>query len=204
MPVNYAKRIRETSPGSILQSKSVVGIYFGRESCPHCGPFLRSLVALLRRRREATIVFVSRGASEADTMRYFYKMPRWTAMPHVAVAGTLGKALVARFGVTTIPTLVLLHSNGQVICTDARNHLAGDPDGLEGLASPSRRSAQKPSGQFCNGHLKKSKAGRGPSAEPTSNPSAPKCRIGSFKRPAPTPAAPTQWWSAPKFHKRQA
>ena len=47
MPINYAKRIRETSPGSILQGKSVVGIYFGRESCPHCGPFLHSLVALL-------------------------------------------------------------------------------------------------------------------------------------------------------------
>jgi len=101
MPINYAERIRETSPGSILQGKSVVGIYFGRESCPHCGPFLHSLVALLRCRSEATIVFVSRGTSEADTMGYFYKMPRWTAMPHGATAGTLGKALVARFGVTT-------------------------------------------------------------------------------------------------------
>ena len=101
MPVNYAKQIRETSPGSILQRKSVVGFYFGRESCPHCGPFLHSLVALLRCRSEATIVFVSRGTSEADTMGYFYKMPRWTAMPHGAAAGTLGKAMVARFGVTT-------------------------------------------------------------------------------------------------------
>jgi hypothetical protein len=64
-------------------------------------------------------------------MGYFYKMPRWTAMPHGAAAGTLGKAMVARFGVTTIPALVLLNSNGQVICTDARNRLAGDPDGLE-------------------------------------------------------------------------
>ena len=99
--INYAKQIRETSPGSILQRKSVVGIYFGWESCPHCGPFLRSLVALLRRCSEATIVFVSSGALEADTMGYFYMMPRWTAMPHGAAAGTLGKALVARFGVTT-------------------------------------------------------------------------------------------------------
>jgi hypothetical protein len=107
------------------------GIYFGRESCLHCGPFLHSLVALLRRRSEATIVFVSRGASEANTMRYFYKMPRWTAMPHATAAGTLGKTLVARFGVTTIPTLVLLDSNGQVICTNARNRLAADPAGLE-------------------------------------------------------------------------
>ena len=75
MPINYAERIRETSPRDILQGKSVVGIYFGRESCPHCGPFLHSLVALLRRRSKATIVFVSRGALEADTMQYFDKLP---------------------------------------------------------------------------------------------------------------------------------
>ncbi len=48
-------------------------------------------------------------------MQYFYKMPRWTAMLHATAAGTLGKALLARFGVTTIPALVLLDSNGQVI-----------------------------------------------------------------------------------------
>ena len=75
MPINYAERIQETSPRDILQGKSVVGIYFGWESCPHCGPFLRSLVALLRRRSKATIVFVSRGALEADTMQYFDKLP---------------------------------------------------------------------------------------------------------------------------------
>ena len=63
-------------------------------------------------------------------MRYFYKMPRWTAMPHATAAGTLGKALLARFGVTTLPTLVLLDSNGQVICTDAHIRLAADPAGL--------------------------------------------------------------------------
>ena len=130
MPVNYAERVRETSPGSVLQGKSVVGLYFGRESCPHCGPFLRSLVALLRRHSDATIVFVSRDASEVDTMRYFYSMPRWTAVPHATAAGRLGKALVTRFGVSTIPALVLLDCNGQVICTDARIRLAADPSGL--------------------------------------------------------------------------
>jgi hypothetical protein len=124
MPVNYAERIQETSPETILQGKSVVGIYFGRESCTNCGPFLHSLVALLRRRNKATIVFVSRGNSEADIMQYFYKMLRWTAMPHATAAGPLGKALLARFGVTTIPALVLLDSNGQVICTNARIRLA--------------------------------------------------------------------------------
>ena len=86
MPINYTEQIRETSPGSILQGKSVVRIYFGRESCPHCGPFLNSLMALLRHCSEATIVFVSKSALEAYTMRYFDKTLRWAAMPHATAA----------------------------------------------------------------------------------------------------------------------
>jgi hypothetical protein len=130
MAGNYAKRIRETSPGSAFHGKSVIGIYVGRESCPHCGPLLHSPVALLQRRSKATIVFVSKGTSEEDTMWYFYTMPRWTAMPHATAAGPCGKALLAKFGVTTILALVLLDGNGRVICTDARVCLAADPTGL--------------------------------------------------------------------------
>ncbi len=63
-------------------------------------------------------------------MRYFSKMPNWTAMLHKMVAGPCGKALLARFGVTTIPALVLLDSNGRVICTDACIRLAADPTGI--------------------------------------------------------------------------
>ena len=64
-------------------------------------------------------------------MRYFDIMPRWAAMPHATAPGTMGKALATRFGVTTIPALVLLDSNGKVICTDARIRLAADPTGLK-------------------------------------------------------------------------
>jgi hypothetical protein len=76
-------------------------------------------------------------------MQYFSKMPNWTAMPHKMVAGPCGKALLARFGVTTIPALVLLDGNGWVICTDARIRLAADPIGIgfpwQALAGARRR-----------------------------------------------------------------
>jgi hypothetical protein len=130
MAINYAKWIRETSPGSAFHGKSVIGIYVGWESCPNCGLFLHSLVALLQQCSKATIVFVSMGTLEEDTIRYFYTMPRWTAMPHAKLAGPRGKALLAKFGVTTIPALVLLDGDGRVICTDAHVHLAADPTGL--------------------------------------------------------------------------
>ena len=171
MPINYAERIRETSPGSILQGKSVVGVYFGRESCPHCGPFLHSLMALLRRRSEATIVFVSRGASEADTLRYFGKMPRWAAMPHATSTGPLGSALATQFGVTTIPALVLLDSNGKVICTNARIRLAADPTGLEFLwPAPAGGRRKNPTINFAMGPSIGPRAAGHPAPSPPATP----------------------------------
>ncbi len=51
-------------------------------------------------------------------------------MPHATAAGPRGKALLAKFGVTTIPALILLDNDGRVICTDNRVRLAADPTGL--------------------------------------------------------------------------
>ena len=150
--VNYAERIQETSPENALHGKSIVGIYFRRESCPHWGPFLQSLKALLWHCSKTTIVIVSRGASEEDTDRYFYNMPRWNAMPHDAAAGPRGKALMERFGVTTIPALVLLDGNDRVICTDARIRLAADPTGLEfPWPAPAGPRRKKPTVAFAVG-----------------------------------------------------
>jgi hypothetical protein len=39
-------------------------------------------------------------------------------------------ALMAKFGITTIPALVLLDEHGQVICKDGRGWCAADPMGL--------------------------------------------------------------------------
>ena len=87
-------------------------------------------------------------------MWYFDKMPRWAAMPHATVAGTLGTALAKQFRVTTIPALVLLESNGKVICTDARIRLAADPTGLEfPWPAPAGGRRKNPSINFAMGPL---------------------------------------------------
>jgi hypothetical protein len=39
-------------------------------------------------------------------------------------------ALMAKFGVTTIPALVLLDKRGQVICAEGRGWCVADPKGL--------------------------------------------------------------------------
>jgi hypothetical protein len=63
-------------------------------------------------------------------MLYFYTMPRWSTMPHATAAGPHGKALLAKFSVTTIPALVLLDGDGHVICTNTRVRLAAEPTSL--------------------------------------------------------------------------
>ena len=73
-------------------------------------------------------------------------------MPHDATAGPRGKALMERFGVTTIPALILLDGNGRVICTDARIRLAADPTGLRfPWPAPAGPRRKKPTVAFAVG-----------------------------------------------------
>jgi hypothetical protein len=79
---------------------------------------------------DLAIVFVSKCASNSDTMTYFDAMQFWRAMPHKSAMGYLGTSLFYRFGLTTIPTLVLLDRKGVVLCTDAQPRLVSNPGGV--------------------------------------------------------------------------
>ena len=63
-------------------------------------------------------------------------------MTHADVAGTRGLALRERFGLTTIPALVLLDGEGAVLCQNAQESLQEDPTGQHFLwqdtAAPER------------------------------------------------------------------
>jgi hypothetical protein len=87
-------------------------------------------MAVLQQRSKPTIKFISSATSEEDTMWNFEKNLDWTTMPPETAVGHHGKALLARFGVTTIPALVLLDGDGWVICTDQCLCLAANLTGL--------------------------------------------------------------------------
>ncbi len=123
----YTNQPWTTSPYTALQGKAVVKLYFGSQSCQHYGPFLTTLSALWHSWSDLAIVFVLKCAFESDMMEYFNAMPFWMAMLHAAATGNLGKSLFQRFGLTTIPALVLLDGNGALICTDAWLRLASNP-----------------------------------------------------------------------------
>ncbi len=62
------------------------------------------------------------------TESYFSGMP-WTAMPHDEAVGQQGLDLMDRFGVTSIPALVLLDGEGMLISRDGHQQLRADPTG---------------------------------------------------------------------------
>ncbi len=79
------------------------------------------------------IVLASR-CRKAKATKYFSLGMPWRAMYHDAnnKIGMKSRttALMAKFGITTIPALVLLDERGQVICKDGRGWCAADPMGL--------------------------------------------------------------------------
>ena len=53
----------------------------------------------------------------------------WAAMEHDSATGRQGFALMKKYGVSTIPALVLLDGEGALICNCGQEHLRKDPTG---------------------------------------------------------------------------
>jgi hypothetical protein len=119
----------------------VVGLYFGADWCHPCSELKLVLERLYtaqaaRGAHRLEIVLISRCRDAKATKYYGLGMP-WLSMYHDANNEVGMKmrmsALMAKFGITTIPALVLLDERGQVICADGRVMCGAD---LEGLSFP--------------------------------------------------------------------
>jgi hypothetical protein len=121
-----------------LQGYKVIGIFFGADWCKPCMEFKPGLEKLyLAQAAQGTdrleIVLASSCREEKATKHFSLGMP-WRAMCHDA-NNKIGMklrttALMAKFGIITIPALVLLDERGQVICKYGRGWCAADPMGL--------------------------------------------------------------------------
>jgi len=88
------------------------------------------------------IVLVSRCKEERDTEWYFTDMP-WAAMTHDSATGRQGLALMEKYGVSTIPALVLLDGEGALICKFGQDHLRTDFTG-KGFPWPAPIAGPRP------------------------------------------------------------
>jgi nucleoredoxin len=124
---------------SVLKGRTVIGLYFSAEWCPPCqvfNPLLKQLHfskqahcnKAIRNIPPFEVVLVSQCRDARATKQYFSEMP-WTVMTHAKASGKRGLALRDKFGITTIPALVLLDGEGAVLCRNAQGRLRKDPKG---------------------------------------------------------------------------
>jgi nucleoredoxin len=114
-----------------LNGHSVIGLYFSADWCPPCSaftPVLEKLYTVQKARRAKQLEVVL-----AKATKYYHENMPWLSMWHDAddemgmEACTL--ALMAKYGITSVPALVLLDKRGGVICADARDKCVADPEG---------------------------------------------------------------------------
>ena len=138
---------------TVVCGRTVVGLYFSADWCQPCKlftPLLKKLHASTRAHcTDANrnippfeIVLVSRCKEAKDTERYFADMP-WAAMKHDSATGRQSLALMEKYGVSTIPALVLLDGEGALICNCGQEHLQKDPTG-KGFPWPAAISGPRP------------------------------------------------------------
>ncbi len=132
-----------------LHGHAVIGLYFSADWCRQCSVFTPVLERLYSARRaqgadQFKIVLVSR-CREAKATKYYREDMPWLSMGHEADVKAGMKAhtasLMAKFGITSIPALVLLDTCGGLIFANARDKCVADP---EGWAFPWRKQSQSP------------------------------------------------------------
>jgi thiol-disulfide isomerase/thioredoxin len=149
----YSRWEKLATTDSVVRGRTVVGLYFSADWCQPCKLFTPLLKKLhVGTRAHCTdanrnippfeIVLVSRCKTAKDTERYFVDMP-WAAMEHNSATGRQGLALIKKYGVATIPALVLLDGEGALICNCGQEHLRKDPTG-KGFPWPAPISRPRP------------------------------------------------------------
>jgi hypothetical protein len=111
-------------------------------------------------------------------------MPFWMAVPHKSAMESLGTSLFQRFGLTTIPALVLLDINGVVLCTDAQSRLISAPGGV---SFPWQAPALRPAGERAVVNFDLPPTGVAASARVLPPTTQPSLLVSMADRPAFTP-----------------
>jgi len=118
-------------PVESLNNK-IVGLYFSAHWCPPCRRFTPELVKAYNKLKDSgkqfEIIFISSDRDEESFKEYFGEMP-WLALPFADRDGK--EKLSRKFGVSGIPTLIILDSNGNILNKDGRSALSEDPEGKD-------------------------------------------------------------------------
>jgi hypothetical protein len=110
----------------ILETKTLIGVYFASPGCPACGAFtpllLDAYLQLQEAGRSFEVVLVSLGVSDATLRQYMVE----TGMPWLAVSpqSEQANALVQRYNVRWVPTLVIIDNAGSTVSLQGREEVS--------------------------------------------------------------------------------
>ena len=108
-----------------LDDDTLVGIYFSSPGCPACGAFTPVLVDAYNQLKEEgrpfEVVLVSVGISDSALFEFMSD----SGMPWLAVSSQSDRAeaLVNRYNVRWVPTLVVVDSTGKLISLNGRDEV---------------------------------------------------------------------------------
>lgn len=114
-----------------VQRKAVVGIYFAARTCPACGTFAPKLVRaygdLMAAGASFEVVLASADASATEMFAHM----RQYAMPWLAMGYDRNRfhALVARYEVRFVPTLIVIDGAGVVITRNGCSEIEAEGAG---------------------------------------------------------------------------
>lgn len=112
---------------SVLDNK-IVGLYFSAHWCPPCRAFSPKLVEFRNKNKDQfEVVFISSDKNESAQFEYMKEVGmEWPTMKHRSEAAN---ALAEKYGVQSIPTLIILSPTGETITTNGRMDVANDAEG---------------------------------------------------------------------------
>jgi len=123
-------------------SGKVIGLYFSASWCGPCRAFTPELVKFRDRNEEKfEVVFVSSDRSAEDQQDYMkqYDMD-WPAIPFDS---PLRQQLGDKYGITGIPSLVIVDDQGNLVTKDGRSQLSGSDSEARKALREWRRAAGK-------------------------------------------------------------
>jgi len=125
-----AKIALDTLGAELVQKTSgkFIGLYFSAHWCPPCRGFTPKLAEIYKNglKDKMEIIFVSSDRDEKSFNEYYKEMP-WLALPYAQRAEK--ELLSDSFGVSGIPSFVVLRPDGTVLTTDGRSKIMSDPKG---------------------------------------------------------------------------
>ncbi len=105
----------------------IVALYFSAHWCPPCKAFSPVLVKFRdANSKDFEVVFVSADKDEAAQMEYMKEVNM--SWPTVKFRSDAAEALVKKYSVEGIPTLIILNPKGEVITADGRAEVESAPD----------------------------------------------------------------------------